>query len=205
MESFIHFLSQLNPLWIYVAIASIAFIENIFPPFPSDVIVVAAGSMAGLGRVDFFTALVLATAGSTAGFLTMYKIGDWFGVKILEQGKIKFIPIDKVHLVEGWFKKHGYLIVVVNRFLAGTRAVVSFFAGLSELSLWKSLVLSATSALAWNFLLLYLGRELGENWRSISSYLESYGIGMSIALGLALVFYFAYKRFRKKTAADSAS
>jgi membrane protein DedA with SNARE-associated domain len=203
MESFINYLSQLDPLWIYVAIASIAYIENIFPPFPSDVIVVAAGSMAGLGRVDLFTALVLATAGSTVGFLTMYKIGDWFGDKILEQGKIKFIPIDKVHLVEGWFKKHGYWIVVVNRFLAGTRAVVSFFAGMSELSLWKSLILSAVSALGWNFLLLYLGRELGENWRSIGSYLETYGIGMTVALGIAVLGYFGYKRFRKDAAPGS--
>ena len=89
MEPFIHYLSELDPLWIYAAIALIAFIENIFPPFPSDVVVVAAGSLAGLGRVDFVIALLLATGGSTVGFIAMYKIGEWFGVKILEQGKLR--------------------------------------------------------------------------------------------------------------------
>ena len=88
------------------------------------------------------------------GFVTMYKVGDWFGRKILERGKIKFIPLDQVHKVEGWFHKYGYLVVVGNRFLSGTRAVVSIFAGLSELSLLWCTILSFLSALLWNGILL---------------------------------------------------
>ncbi|MBI3111836.1 MAG: VTT domain-containing protein, partial [Ignavibacteriales bacterium] len=112
MEEFIQSLAGLNPGWIYLAVAGIAYIENIFPPFPSDVIVVFAGSLAGLGTVDFTTALLLATAGSTLGFMTMYKIGDWFGDHILETGKLRFIPRESVHRVEGWFRKYGYLVVI---------------------------------------------------------------------------------------------
>ncbi len=174
MEEFIQSLAGLNPAWIYLAVAGIAYIENIFPPFPSDVIVVFAGSLAGLGTVDFTTALLLATAGSTLGFMTMYKIGDWFGDHILETGKLRFIPRESVHKVEGWFRKYGYLVVIANRFLAGTRAVVSFFAGMSELSLATSATLSFASALLWNFILLSTGWAVGENWRQIGGYLETY-------------------------------
>lgn len=174
MEEFIQSLAGLNPAWIYLAVAGIAYIENIFPPFPSDVMVVFAGSLAGLGTVDFTTALLLATAGSTLGFMTMYKIGDWFGDHILETGKLRFIPRESVHKVEGWFRKYGYLVVIANRFLAGTRAVVSFFAGMSELSLAISAMLSFASALLWNFILLSTGRAVGENWRQIGGYLETY-------------------------------
>lgn len=199
MEDFINNLAQLNPFWIYVAVAGIAYIENIFPPFPSDVIVVAAGSLVGIGTLDFTLALLLATAGSTLGFMTMYKLGDWFGDKFLEKGRIRFIPLDSVHRVEKWFKKYGYWVVVANRFLAGTRAVVSFFAGMSKLPILNATALSFISALAWNFILLYAGKELGENWRSILIYLQAYGQTITIAVIVAaviLVLRYLYMRKR---------
>jgi membrane protein DedA with SNARE-associated domain len=187
VEQIVYEITQLNPLWVYLAVAGIAYIENIFPPFPSDVVVVAAGSLFGLGTVDFVAALALATTGSTLGFMTMYKIGDWFGDTILETGRLPFIPQDSVKKVELWFQKYGYGLIVANRFLAGTRAVVSFFAGLSELVFWKTVALSFLSALAWNFFLLYAGKALGENWREIGAYLETYSTIVTIAMSLAVI------------------
>ena len=182
MEQFVNYLAALNPLWVYCVAGAIAYIENVFPPLPSDLIIVAAGSLVSLGRADFALLLVLSTIGSTAGFVTMYKVGDWFGIRILEAGKFRYIPLEKVHQVEAWFKKYGYWIVVVNRFLAGTRAVISFFTGMSELPLMRTTLLAFLSSLLWNFLLLFAGKELGQNWRSISSSLETYGKVMTVIL-----------------------
>jgi membrane protein DedA with SNARE-associated domain len=189
MEEFVNYLAALNPIWIYCVAGAIAYLENVFPPLPSDVVVVAAGSLAGLGRVDFILLLLLTTMGGTTGFMTMYKIGDWFGMRILETGKIKFIPIEQVHKVEAWFKKYGYWVVIANRFLAGTRAVIAFFTGMSELPLWRTTILSCMSSLLWNFILLWSGRELGKNWREISAYLVAYGKGVTIILVLAILIF----------------
>jgi membrane protein DedA with SNARE-associated domain len=202
MEEFIESLASLDPVWIYAAVAAIAYIENIFPPFPSDVIVVFAGSLVGVGSMDFTTALLLATTASTLGFVTMYKVGDWFGDHILEAGKIRFIPKESVQKVERWFQKYGYFVIVANRFLAGTRAVVSFFAGMSEMSLLLSVVLSFLSALIWNFILLTTGRAVGENWREIGSYLETYSAIVTSLIVLVAVFFlvrFFLKRSSNKT------
>jgi membrane protein DedA with SNARE-associated domain len=196
MEQFVNYLAALNPIWIYCVAGAIAYIENVFPPLPSDVILVAAGSLVGLGRVDFTLLLVLSTIGSTAGFLTMYKVGDWFGVRILEAGKFKYIPLEKVHKVEAWFKKYGYWIVIANRFLAGTRAVVSFFTGMSELSLWWTATLSFLSSLLWNFILLFAGKELGKNWREISFYLVTYGKVVTIIM-ISVVIIFVGRNYYK--------
>ena len=199
VEQFIQDLAQLNPFWVYLAVAAIAYIENILPPFPSDVIVVAAGSLVGVGLVDFTSLLLLATVGSTLGFITMYKIGDWFGDKILETGKIKFIPVESVRKVEKWFKIYGYWIVVANRFLAGTRAVVSFFAGIAELSLVRASVLSFLSAFAWNFILLFAGKKLGENWQNIMYYLEAYSKGVTSVLAIIAIAYIAHLLYRRRS------
>jgi membrane protein DedA with SNARE-associated domain len=209
MEQFVNYFAALNPVWVYCVAGAIAYIENVFPPSPSDVILVAAGSLAGIGRVDFTLLLVLSTIGSTAGFLTMYKVGDWFGVRILETGKFKYIPIENVHKVEAWFKKYGYWVVIANRFMAGTRAVVSFFTGMSELSLWRTTILSFLSSLIWNYLLLFAGKELGKNWREISFYLETYGKVVTVILIVAfLVFigrYYYKNRNRRKPKGKSTS
>lgn len=202
------YLVSLNPLWIYLVLISVCYVENIFPPFPSDVMVVAVGSLLAAGRVQFPIGLLVATAGSTLGFMTMYKIGDWFGDRILETGRIKFIPVESVHKVESWFRVYGYWIIVANRFLAGTRAVVSFFAGMSELSLSRTTVLSFFSALLWNAILLEAGKALGDNWSHISVYLEAYSKGVTslLLLGvLALVGHYLYRRRRSKRSSAHAS
>lgn len=196
-EDIILFLQSLSPLLIYSVVFAIAYIENIFPPSPSDTIIVFGGSLAGLGHVGFAPTLAAATLGSTLGFLTMYKIGDWFGDRILEEGKIKFIPISAVRTVEEWFRKYGYWIIVANRFLSGTRAVVSFFAGISELSLLRTTLLCFLSALAWNAILVTAGFYLGKNWQAIGFYLSAYSqivTGIIVVVVIILVARFLYQR-----------
>ncbi|MCK5572977.1 MAG: DedA family protein, partial [Bacteroidetes bacterium] len=183
----------------------IAFIENIFPPSPSDVMIVAAGSLVGAGTLGFPETLLVATAGSTLGFLAMYKIGDWFGDHILEEGKIRFIPVESVKKVEAWFKRYGYWIIVANRFLAGTRAVVSFFAGMSELNLAVTSLLCLVSALAWNAILVSGGYALGNNWEQITLYLTSYSqivTGVVIVVLLLLIAKYLYNRNNRARAGD---
>jgi membrane protein DedA with SNARE-associated domain len=196
-EDFIQYLQSLSPFLIYSFVFAIAYIENIFPPSPSDTIIVFGGSLAGIGHVGFVPVLAAATLGSTLGFMTMYKIGDWFGDRILEEGKIKFIPISAVRTVEEWFQKYGYWIIVANRFLSGTRAVVSFFAGLAELNLLRTTVLCSVSALAWNSILVGAGFYLGKNWQEIGFYLSTYSqvvTGIIIVVVIILIVRFLHQR-----------
>ena len=188
MEELVLYLKSLSPLLIYASVFAISFIENLFPPFPSDVVVIFAGSLVGLGRASFPITLLSATSGSCLGFMAMYKIGYWFGHKILEQGKIAFIPVESVKKVEAWFVRYGYGMIVANRFLAGTRAVVSFFAGMSELGLAKTSVLSFVSALVWNGILLGAGLSLGSNWQKIGFHLATYSkIVTALVVGILLI------------------
>ena len=199
METLINTLQSLDPLLIYLLIFSMAFIENLFPPSPSDVMIVLGGALVGIGRVGYAPVLLCATAGSVAGFMLMYKIGDWFGDHILEQGKISFIRVETVHKVEEWFRKHGYWVIVVNRFLTGTRAVVSFFAGMSEMSFSVTTLLCAVSALAWNAILVTSGYALGQNWQEIEVYLSTYsqvvtGLVILVAIGVGARYLLKKKK-----------
>ncbi len=81
MQDFFQYLNSIDPLVVYGLVLGFAFVENLFPPSPSDMMIIAAGSLVGIGKLDFVATLLVATAGSTIGFVMMYKVGDWFGRK----------------------------------------------------------------------------------------------------------------------------
>jgi membrane protein DedA with SNARE-associated domain len=197
LEWIVAYLKTVEPLHAYLIVFAIAYIENIFPPSPSDAVVVFVGSLTGLEAIGFVPTLLAACVGSTLGFMTMYKIGDVFGDRILETGKIKFIPVESVRKVEAWFGRYGYWIIVINRFLAGTRAVVSFFAGMSELDLVKTTLLSFVSSLAWNAILVTAGYYVGANWQVIVDYVSTYGRIMTIVV-IALLALFIVRHFIRR-------
>ena len=80
-------------------------------------------------------------------------------------------------------------MIIANRFLAGTRAVISFFAGMTKLDLTMTTILCALSALAWNVAIIELGALLGNNWRKGEEILRQYGLVVTILLG-AVILYF---------------
>jgi membrane protein DedA with SNARE-associated domain len=188
MTKFIEKLGKMKPFWIYLIISFIAFIENIFPPFPSDGVVVFGGFLAGVGKISYIVLLLTSTIGSTLGFMLAYHIGVKCSKAKISQLKNKYIPVDALIKVGAWFSKYGYWLIIVNRFLAGTRAVISFFAGLSGLPFLITIVLSFVSALAWNTLLLYGGLKLGRNWHQALDVMGRYShLLLYVIIGLALL------------------
>ena len=201
MEEFVSSLIHFDPALVILAVLAIAFLENLLPPFPSDVLVVAAGSLVGLGTVGFAPVLLAAAIGSTLGFVAMYFIGKWFGHRILAEGRLPFFPPEAVRTVHGWFERYGYWLIVVNRFLAGTRAVVAFFAGMSDLKLGTTVALSFLSALLWNGILVTAGFVLGNNWERVGFYLSTYSqvvTGIVVLVVIVLVIrYFSTRNGRR--------
>lgn len=190
MEQGIFWLQQAPPWGVLLLMFLIAYIENIFPPAPSDMLLVFAGTMIGFGAVDFSQALAAATIGSTTGFMTAYLLGRYFEGHIVEGRVGRYLPTGAIQKVEGLFRRFGYGVIVANRFLAGTRAIVSFFAGMSRMSLARTTILSALSAAAWNTILLMLGEIFASNWQKVASYLQLYSVvvtgivALVVAIGL---------------------
>ena len=189
LEEGIRWLQSAPPWGVLLLMFLIAYIENLFPPAPSDMLLVFAGTMIGFGLVDFEVALLSATAGSTLGFVTAYLFGRYFEGHVVSGRWSRFLPAQAIHQVEGLFQRYGYGVIVANRFLAGTRAIVSFFAGMSRMDLWRTTLLSAISAAVWNSILLSLGKLFAGNWRRVADYLQIYSVAVSVVVGGVIAFY----------------
>ena len=201
VEHILSFISELSPFWIYVALFSFAFIENVFPPSPSDLVIVIGGSLITTHSINFVPTLLLTSIGSVAGFMTLFLIGSQLDKKVVRAGKIKFISLDALNKAEVWFGKYGYVIILLNRFMPGTRSVISFFAGLSELNVKKTALLATLSAFVWNSIIIYLGMLFGRNIHVVDKYLSTYSNIILAATGLIvavlIIRYFVKKKIKK--------
>lgn len=169
-------LAQSLPVWaLLVSVFVATFIEHIVPPSPSDVFVAFIGTLVGIGVLDFGTTLLVATVGAVGGFAGAYGIGRRYGRSILEHRWVPFITAELIDRVNAWFDRYHGAIIVGNRFLAGTRAVIAFAAGMAKLPLPRTLLYSALSATAWNAVLLWAGMALGSQWQRIDYWLRVYG------------------------------
>lgn len=194
-EYLINSLDQMQPIVVYLILFFFAFIENVFPPSPSDVIVIVGSALPSL---NFISILLICSIGSAVGFILMYYIGKLFGEKILLKGKIKFISKEGLDKTNLWFNKYGYWLISVNRFLPGTRSLISFFSGINHLNVWKTFFFASISAFAWNAIIIWLGKLLGNNLDLIKYYLNVYSYVFYILTAVIIIFFIVKFILKKK-------
>ena len=198
IENILDLFSNLNPVWIYFALFLFAFIENVFPPSPSDLVVIVGGSLIATDSLHFVPTLLFTTTGSVLGFMSLFFIGSQLDKKIVRAGKIKFISVKGLESAENWFGKYGYIVILANRFLPGTRSIISLFAGLSELNFKKTALLATISALFWNSIVIYLGFIFGRNIHKVDNYISTYSrLILVVTIFIAAVFVVRYL-FKKR-------
>lgn len=199
LESIPHLLEQIDPMLAYAILVVSAFVENVFPPIPGDTITVLGAYLVSTGKLGFWGVYFSTTIGSVIGFFTMYLLGLKLGTKILKaHWTKKTFSEDRIKKVENWFTNYGYWVIAANRFLSGTRSVVSIFAGFFSLRWYWVLLLSLVSALIWNGLLIYAGYLVGVHWEKITVLLKEYNKWVLIMMALAVALYAAYRFFYKK-------
>lgn len=192
---------NLSPFKIYLIFTVVAYSENVIPPIPGDVLVAFGGYLAAEQIVGFAPLLAITTIASVFGFMSMYLIGAQFGHRIEEQRSkfwlMRIVDIKYFDKVKRWMQRWGQGVIVANRFLAGTRSVISLVSGITKTKVSTTILSSTISSVAWNFILLGFGWIVNENWQTIGYYLNIYG---RIVLGLivtAIIVRFTYMKFKK--------
>ena len=129
----------------------------------------------------------------------MYFLGLKFGRAFIQHRRIreKVFKEEDIKKVETWFGKWGYWVIFANRFLSGTRSVISLFAGLFHLHPLSVFGLSLLSALIWNALLINAGMLLGDNWEVIIDLISRYN-QIFIVLIVIIAGYLIYRSRKNK-------
>lgn len=158
----------------YLGIAFLMFLETVFPPIPSEVIMSLAGVAAGQGKLHLGWVIASGTAGAMLGNIFWYLAARALGVErlrplVARYGRWLTMDWTEVERAEHWFGRFGTFFVLIGRMMPTIRSLVSVPAGLLRMR-FKSFVLASTVGTAgWTALLAVAGFELQQNVSDVAS------------------------------------
>jgi membrane protein DedA with SNARE-associated domain len=145
------------PLLIYLCVFLSCILESFFPPWPTDVLVLYAGFLAGRGQLEQSLVLVVAIVGTEIGVMAVFWLARRWGPAIFLSRFGRFVHAHRLEQLEHWFGRWGVPAVAISRFFPGIRALVMPAAGLARFSAWKVLWWAGLSVVTWNTLVVGLG------------------------------------------------
>ncbi len=202
-EFIISIMNQFGYLGVFLLIA----IENIFPPIPSEVILLFSGFMTTYTSLNIVGMIIASTLGSLVGAIALYYIGKILNKERLKKivagkiGKVLRLKAKDIDKADAWFDTKGNKTVFFCRFIPIVRSLISIPAGMSEMPMPKFLVYTILGSAIWNTVLVVLGNQVGEKWTSILHIFDQYShivLILLIILFIAGVSFFYYQRTKKK-------
>ena len=178
----------------YAVLLAWVFAEQIGVPVPSLPVVLAAGALAGAGRLSFWGSLALITLASITADSIWFLLGKFKGIRILQfLCKISLEPDSCVRRTEGLFAKQGARSLLVAKFVPGLNTVAPPLAGIFHMRARKFFLFDAMGALLWGFSILGTGYVFSEQIESIAEYAERLGSWLAVLLIGALAAYILRK------------
>jgi membrane protein DedA with SNARE-associated domain len=161
----------------YFAIALLMFLENVFPPIPSELVMPAAGYASSAGRLSLPLVIVSGAIGSVAGNLFWYSVGRWIGGARLKTwadryGRWLTLLAEDVDWIENWFKQHCGKAVLVGQIIPSVITLISVPAGTFRMSPRRFLLFAAVGTTIWTSGLALAGYNLGEKFDNVGSYMN---------------------------------
>ncbi len=186
----------------YFGIALLMFLENLFPPIPSELIMPLAGFTVSQGDMDFFLVVVAGVVGTVLGAYFWYYIGKFLNEEKLEHladkyGKWISVSAKDIHKANNWFNRHGSKAVFLCRLVPGVRTLISLPAGINGMPLLPFTLYSTAGTTLWVFILTAAGYKLGDHYDLVNQYLEPISKTVLISLIIFFLLWVLQKRLRQ--------
>jgi membrane protein DedA with SNARE-associated domain len=161
----------------YSGVALLTFLENVFPPLPSELVIPLSGFVAARGQLRVGLVIAAGTLGSLAGATAWYALGRHIGERrvrawVARHGKWLTLSARDVDRAQLWFRRHGTAAVFFGRLMPGVRTFVSLPAGFSEMGIAPFLMYSGLGTFVWTAALAYAGVVLQSNFNLVGDYLN---------------------------------
>jgi membrane protein DedA with SNARE-associated domain len=200
VEAIIDSLSELPLPALYLSIAAISAIENIFPPFPADAVVAFGAFLAARGTGSPYTAFLSAWLGNLFGAALMYVVGRRYGSGPFLARLERWVGKNAEARFMALYGRYGLPALFVSRFLPAVRALVPPLAGAMKLPPLPVAVAVAAASAIWFAFITWIAFRAGSDWDVLYAHIvHSSKIVGVIAVGVVLLIGgFVYARQRRK-------
>ena len=188
----------------YLGVAFLMFLETIFPPIPSEVIMPVAGVAAGQGKLWLPYVIASGAAGAMLGNIVWYLAARALGLIRLKPfidryGRWLTMNWSEVQRAERWFAINGTFFVFIGRMLPTVRSLVSVPAGLLRMRFRNFFIASTIGTLGWTGILAGAGYKMGERYHDIDSVIGP----ASNAILVVLAAGYLWRVVRHRPSSDS--
>ena len=189
----------------YPGLVLVMFLENIFPPIPSEVILPLAGSLALEGRFTLLGVTAMGSTGSVGGALVFYTLGHLLGEArvrelIRRYGRWMMLSEEDFDKALVWFNRYGEGVIFFGRMMPIIRSLVSIPAGIASTNLVRFSLYTAIGTALWSFLLAFAGYLLGQSWPLVSQWISRYEKVILMLVVLAAVAFVAKRLWQRRKA-----
>jgi membrane protein DedA with SNARE-associated domain len=177
----------------YLGVAFLMFLETIFPPIPSEVIMPIAGMAAAKGELGFVPVVASGTAGAMLGNTVWYLAARALGVLRLKPlinryGRWLTISWPEVERAERWFAQHGTFFVFFGRLLPTVRSLVSVPAGLLRMRFKSFFFASLLGTASWTAILAGAGYKLQNDVTEVEKMVGPISNAVLVVLAIGYVW-----------------
>jgi membrane protein DedA with SNARE-associated domain/rhodanese-related sulfurtransferase len=184
------FVSQYGEILLFIVV----FAEQIGLPLPAVPILLAAGALAGAGKINLTGAIVLSVIACLAGDLIWYELGRRRGRRALNLlCRISLEPDSCVRRTENFFTRHGVGSLVLAKFIPGLSTLAPALAGLFRISMQRFLLYNGLGAVLWTLAFIIPGYLLSDQIERLAGAAERLGLWLAFFFGAGIAVYLGYK------------
>lgn len=143
---------------------------------PAAAVLFGLGALVALGSVDYWPAVLVASAGAVAGDFLSFYLGRRYGDQLFDWKLLRRYP-EAIANGRRFFERHGGKGVMLARFLGPMRAITPAVAGAARMDLRLFLLADSAAAVPWAMLYITPGVVFG----------ASLGLASEVAGRLALL------------------
>lgn len=175
MDGLLDWVAALPGAALYAILFVAGTIENLFPPFPSDVVIAFAAFLVAQGANGTKWGVFLTVwTGNVAGALVVYALGRKYGADKLEKRLAGARAARHDATVRKLFERFGLPAIFVSRFVPGVRAVVPAIAGALKLKPLPVTSMIAGASAIWYGLITVVAFRVGADWESLKRLVSEY-------------------------------
>jgi membrane protein DedA with SNARE-associated domain len=177
----------------YVGVFLLMFLETVFPPIPSEVIMPIAGVRAAHGPMTLGGVIASGTAGAMFGNMFWYLAARVVGLRrfkpfIDRYGRWLTMDWYDIEKAERLFGRFGSVVVMIGRLLPTVRSIVSVPAGLLNMRLKTFVIWSTIGTAGWSSALAIAGWVLGRRFGEVEKILGPLSMAVIAVIVVAYIW-----------------
>ena len=191
----LEYLARNGYLVIFLAVLA----EQLGIPLPSAPLVIAAGALAGTGRMGLPEALAVILAASLLADSLWYALGKRYGERVLGYlCRVSLEPDSCVRKTHDGFARHGQWLIVIAKFVPGLNTVTPPLAGVVGIGMPRFLMLDTLGILVQSLILMGAGFSLRGPFGRLASWLAEAGGRAALFLVAVPLAWACWKYARRR-------